>query len=169
MQTVLILIILFSSDLPVPEVGSIEDSRVTAGDLHTLQCTVTEIPHLAVRPTVKLMGPGGIVATAMGLLVTHIVNPVRTSDSGQYTCRVSVNIPSASVDVSSQNSSTLIVQSKLLEMMFKLLPIIIDCMQNVFISLPLSPPAWCGCYCESHYYPVCWHWPHSHLYCDVRL
>ena len=133
MQTVFILIMLFSSDLPAPEVGSVEDSRVTAGDSHTLRCTVTEIPHLAVQPTVKLMGPGGIMATSMGLLVTHIVNPVRTSDSGQYTCRVSVSIPSASVDVSSQSSSTLTVQSKLLEMMFKLLLTMIDCMQNVYL------------------------------------
>ena len=37
------------TDLPAPEVGSVEDSTVTAGDSHTLQCTVTEIPHLAVH------------------------------------------------------------------------------------------------------------------------
>ena len=97
---------------------SVEDSTVTAGDSHTLQCTVTVIPHLAVQPTVELIGPGGSLATAMGLLVTHTVDPVKTSDAGQYTCRASVNIPSASVDVSGQSSSTLTVQSKSMEIMF---------------------------------------------------
>ena len=104
--------VFLSIDLPAPEVASVEDFTVTAGDSHTLQCTVTEIPHLAVQPTVELIGPGGSLATAVSLMVTHTVNPVRTSDAGQYTCRASVNIPSASVDISGQSSSTLTVQSK---------------------------------------------------------
>ena len=107
-----------STDLPAPGVASVVDSTVTAGDSHTLQCTVTEIPHLAVQPTVELIGPGGSLDTAVGLLVTHTVNPVKTSDAGQYTCRASVVIPSASVDVSGQSSSTLTVQSESMEMMF---------------------------------------------------
>ena len=98
--------------------ASVEDSTVTAGDSHTLQCTVTEIPHLAVQPTVELMGPGGSLATAMGLMLTHTVNQVKTSDPGQYTCRASVVIPSVSVGVRGQSSSTLTVQSKSVEMMF---------------------------------------------------
>ena len=107
------------TDLPAPEVAGVEDSTFTAGDSHTLQCTVTEIPHLAVQPTVELIGPGGsLVATAVGLLVAHTVDPVKTSDAGQYTCRASVVIPSVSVDVSGQSSSTLTVQSKSVEMMF---------------------------------------------------
>ena len=106
------------TDLPAPEVASVVDSTVTAGDSHTLQCTVTEIPHLAVQPTVELIGPGGSLDTAVGLMLTHTVDPVKTSDAGQYTCRASVVIPSASVDVSGQSSSTLTVQSKSVEMMF---------------------------------------------------
>ena len=94
--------------------ATVEDSTVTAGDSHTLQCTVTEIPHLAVQPTVELIGPGSssVVATVIGLMVTHIVDPVRTSDAGQYTCRASVDIPSVSVDISGHSSSTLTVQGK---------------------------------------------------------
>ena len=112
-----IYLIVFSSpctDLPAPEVATVEDSTVTAGDSHTLQCTVTEIPHLAVQPTVELIGPASsnMVATVVGLMVTHIVDPVRTSDAGQYRCRASVDIPSASVDISAHSSSTLTVQSK---------------------------------------------------------
>ena len=106
------------TDLPAPEVASVVDSTVTAEDSHTLQCTVTEIPHLAVQPNVELIGPGGSLATAMGLMLTHTVDPVKTSDAGQYTCMASVVIPSASVDVSGQSSSTLTVQSESMEMMF---------------------------------------------------
>ena len=127
--------------------GSVEDSTVTAGNSHTLQCTVTEIPHLALQSTMELTGPGGSLAIAVGLMVTHTVDPVRTSDAGQYTCRASVNIPSASVDVSGHSSSTLMVQSKSKEMMFKL----IDCMRNISISLPPSPPAWCGGHSQSQW------------------
>ena len=75
---------------------------------------MTEISHLAVRLTVELIGPGSnnVVATVVGLMVTHIVDPVRTSDAGQYTCRALVDISSASVDISGHSSSTLTVQSK---------------------------------------------------------
>ena len=107
-----------STDLPAPGVASVVDSTVTSGDSHTLQCTVTEIQHLAVQPTVELIGPGGSLDTAVGLILTHTVDPVKTSDAGQYTCMASVVIPSASVDVSGQSSSTLTVQSESVEMMF---------------------------------------------------
>ena len=108
----------FPTDLPAPEVAGVEDSTVTAGDSHTLQCTVTDIPYLAVQPTVELIGPGSSLDTAVGLLVAHTVDPVKTSDAGQYTCMASVVIPSASVNVSGQSSSTLTVQSESVEMMF---------------------------------------------------
>ena len=87
---------------------------MTAGDSHTMHCTVTDIPYLAVSPTVELIGPGDIVlATNMSLTVTHTLDPVMTSHAGQYTCRASVIIASVSVDISGQSTSTLTVQSKL--------------------------------------------------------
>ena len=85
-----------------------------AGDSHTVQCTVTDIPYLAVSPTVELIGPGDIVlVTNMSLTVTHTLDPVMTSHAGQYICRASVIIASVSVDISGQSTSTLTVQSKL--------------------------------------------------------
>ena len=79
---------------------------MTAGDSHTMQCTVTDIPYLAVSPTVELIGPGdSVLATDMSFTVTHTLDPVMTSHAGQYTCRASVG-----VDVS-KTSSSLIVQS----------------------------------------------------------
>ena len=89
------------------------DSTVTAGGLHTVQCIVTDIPYLAVSPTVELIGPGDcVLATNMSLTVTHTLDPVMTSHAGQYTCRASVMIASVSVDVSGQSSSTLTVQGR---------------------------------------------------------
>ena len=101
--------------LPAPEVMIFPgDSTETAGDSHRVQCTVTDIPYLAVSPTVELIGPGdSVLATDMSYTVTHTLNPVMTSHAGQYTCRASVMIASVSVDVSGQSSSTLTVQCKL--------------------------------------------------------
>ena len=91
-----------------------EDSTVTAGDSHTVLCTVTtDIPYLAVLPTMELIGPGDILlATDMSLTVIHTLDPVMTSHSGHYTCKASVMIASVSVNVSGQSTSTLTVQSK---------------------------------------------------------
>ena len=97
----------YSPYFPAPEVIiSPGDSTVTAGDSHTVQCTVTDIPYLAVSPTVELIGPGdSVLATDMSFTLTHTLDPVMTSHAGQYTCRVSVG-----VDVNG-SSSTLTVQS----------------------------------------------------------
>ena len=97
---------------------SSENSTVTAGDIHTLQCTVTDIQYLAVSPTVELIGPGdSVLATDMSFTVTYTLDPVMTSHAGQYTCRASVMVASVSVDVSGQSSSTLTVQSELVTIM----------------------------------------------------
>ena len=89
------------------------DSTVTAGESHTLQCTVTHNPYRDVTPTVELIGPGdSVLATNTSFTVTHTLDPVMTSHAGQYTCRASVMITVVSVDVSGQNNSTLTVQSE---------------------------------------------------------
>ena len=92
------------------------DTTVTAGDPLTVQCTMTVIPYLAVQPTVELLGPDGSVlaTTNIDLMVDLTLDPVRTSDAGQYTCRASVVIASVSVNVSGQSSSTLTVKSELM-------------------------------------------------------
>ena len=99
--------LLLHSTLPAPEVTiSPGDSIVTAGVSHTVQCTVTYIPFLAVSLNVELIGPGDIVlAIGMSFTLTHTLYPVMTSHAGQYTCRASVG-----VDVS-ESSSTLTVRS----------------------------------------------------------
>ena len=85
---------------------------MTAGVSLTVQCTVTDIPYLAVSPTVELIGPGdSVLVTDISFTVTHTLDPVMTSHAGQYICRASVMIASVSVDVSGQSSSILTVQS----------------------------------------------------------
>ena len=85
---------------------------MTAGVSHTVQCTVTDVPYLAVAPTVELIGPGdSVLATDMSFTVTYTLYPVMTSHAGQYTCKASIMIASVSVDVSGQSSSTITVQS----------------------------------------------------------
>ena len=84
-----------------------EDSRVTAGDSHTIHCTVTNIPYLVVSPTMELIGPRkSVLATDISFTLSHTLDPVMTSHAGQYTCRASVN-----GNISGQSSSTLILQS----------------------------------------------------------
>ena len=90
------------------------NTRVTAGDSLTVQCTMTAIPYLAVQPTVELLGPQGTVlaTTNLDLMVGLTLDPVRTSHAGQYICRASVVIAPVSVDVSGENRSSLTVQSE---------------------------------------------------------
>ena len=89
------------------------DSTVTAGGQQALECTVSVDPFLTVAPTLQWVGPGDSeVASGSGPSLTHTLGPVRTSDAGQFTCRATVDIPSAGVSVSGQSSTTLTVQSK---------------------------------------------------------
>ena len=113
------------------------DTTVTAGAPLTVQCTMTVIPYLAVQPTVELLGPDGSVlaTTNMDLMVDLTLDPVRTSDAGQYTCRASVVIASVSVNVSGQSSSTLTVKSELMYVF------IIHMHVHVWVSShPVPPP-----------------------------
>ena len=92
------------------------DSTVTAGDQQELECIVSVVPFLTVAPTVQWVAPNNSeVASGSGPSLTHTLNPVRTSDAGQYTCRATVDIPSVGVSVTGQSSTTLTVQSECLE------------------------------------------------------
>ena len=102
------------ADLPKPRVSiSPSNPTVTAGGRHTMRCTVRASSHLTVQPTVEILGPDGSqIVTGGGQELSTALDPVRTSDAGQYTCRASVVIESVSVDVSGERSSTLRVLSE---------------------------------------------------------
>ena len=121
------------------------------------------VPFLTVAPTLQWMAPGNSeVASSTGPSLTHILDPVRTSDADQYTCQATVDIPSVGVSVTGQTSTALTVQSES--------PGHNGC---VMCSLPLlflhSPPTSCDCLSQPYHFPVCWHWPHPHLYCLTGL
>ena len=89
------------------------DSIVTANGQQALECTVSVVPFLTVAPTLQWVAPGNSeVASGSGPSLTHMLDPVRTSDAGQYTCWATVDIPSVGVSVSGQSSTTLTVQSE---------------------------------------------------------
>ena len=149
--------------LPSPQVTTTMDSTVTAGGQQALECTVLVVPFLTVAPTLLWVAPSNSeVASVSGPSLTHTLDSVRTSDAGQYTCRATVDIPSVGVSVTGQNSTTLTVQSES--------P---DTVGVACTHLPLpflhSPPTSCDCLCQPHSSPVCWHWPHPHLYCLTEL
>ena len=79
------------------------DDSVTAQYTHTL----------TVAPTLQWVDPSNSeVASGSGPSLTLTLDPVRTSDAGQYTCRNIVDIPSVGVSVTGQSSTTLTVQSE---------------------------------------------------------
>ena len=89
------------------------DSTVTAGGQQALECTVSVVPFLTVAPTLQWVASGNSeVTSGSGTFLTHTLDPVRTSDAGQYICRVTVDISSVGVSVSGQSSTTLTVQSE---------------------------------------------------------
>ena len=89
------------------------NSTVTAGGQQALECTVSVVPFLTVAPTLQWVAPGNSeVESGYGPSLTHTLDPVRTSDAGQYTCQATVDIASVGVSVSGQSSTTLTVQSE---------------------------------------------------------
>ena len=71
------------------------------------------VPFLTVAHTLQWVAPGNSeVASGAGPSLTHMLDPVRTSDAGQYTCQATVDIPSVGVSVSGQSNTTLTVQSE---------------------------------------------------------
>ena len=107
------LILTLHSALPPPEVTTTFDSTLSAGDQLVLECNVSMVSFLTVAPTVQWVAPNNIeIASDSGPSLTHTLDPVRTSDTGQYTCWATVDIPSVGVSVSGQSSTTVTVQSK---------------------------------------------------------
>ena len=97
--------------LPPPEVTTTIDFTLTAGDQQVLVCNVSMVSFLTVAPKVQWVAPNNSeVASGSGPSLTHTLNPVRTSDAGQYTCLTTVDIPSVGVSVTGESSTTLTVQ-----------------------------------------------------------
>jgi len=149
--------------LPSPQVTTTMNSTVTAGGQQALECNVSVVPFLTVAPTLQWVAPSNSeVASGSSTSLTHTLDPVRTSDAGQYTCRATVDIPSVNVYVSGQSSTTLTVQSESLD------TVGVACAHPPLL-FSYSPFTLCDYLCQSFCSPFCWHWPHPHLYYLIEL
>ena len=89
------------------------DLTITAGDEQSLECTVSVVPNLTVLPTLEwLHSNSGMVASTAGTHLNTTLNPVKTSDAGQYICKATVVIESIGVRVENQSVTNITVQSK---------------------------------------------------------
>ena len=86
---------------------------ISAGDEQSLECTVSVVSNLAVIPTLEWLDPmSEILATTDGTHLNTTLNPVKTSDAGQYICKATVVIESIGVRVENQSVTNITVQSK---------------------------------------------------------
>ena len=158
-----ILDISFLPALPSPQVTTTMDTIVTASGQQALKCPVLVVPFLSIVPKLQWMGPNNCkVASGFGPSLTHILDPVRTSDAGQYTCQATVDIPSVDVFVTGQNRTTLTVQSESPDTAG------VAC-AHLHLLIFYSPPTSSDCLCQPYHSPVCWHWLHPHSYCLTAL
>ena len=89
------------------------DLTVSAGGEQSLECTVSVVSNLAVLPTLEWLDPmSEIVATTDGTHLNTTLNPVKTSDAGQYICRATITIESVGVSVENQSVTNFTVQSE---------------------------------------------------------
>ena len=102
-------IISFSSELPIPEIfGDIE--TVIAGQPFNRECIYTVIANLITDPTIHWVNSmDSIVSSTSTLSLT----PLMTSDGGQYTCIVNINITELNISLTGNGITNIIVESEL--------------------------------------------------------
>ena len=94
-----------------------------AGSMLTLSCAVTVIDGLVNQPTITWLNSADTVITdgaqssvslsQMGNTVSLTFDPLRTSHGDQYTCRALLKITEANVNIATNQSFELNVQSEL--------------------------------------------------------
>ena len=84
-----------------------------AGQTYRLTCLV--IPPNGINRTISVMWTRDGMALPSGESSGSIINirSLSTSHGGRYTCSARLTIPEAGVDVSGENTTSIIVQSKL--------------------------------------------------------
>ena len=73
----------------------------------TLNCSANQLPNLFSPPTIVWIAPSGSEVSTLESNINPQMNPqtgqlifsdITTSNRGQYTCRVVINIPEAQID-----------------------------------------------------------------------
>ena len=86
------------SALPVPSVSISFSGYSIAGQNYSLNCTATVVPGLVVDPDMSIVFPNSTVVSVTDTTsLGHTFSPLRMSDSGQYTCTATINIPQAGI------------------------------------------------------------------------
>ena len=111
--------------LPTPVVDIIATEQTEPGQQYMLNCTVSVIDRLIVRPLVSWEKNGGSgplstqlsvpiqtnVSNTMTTLILYF-DSLNTSDAGQYTCRAVVTVSQINLVAMNTDSETIPLQSK---------------------------------------------------------
>ena len=110
----------------------------TAGQSYTLTCTatVTGGETLSTTTTITWIHPSGNVTLGTGSSLNLSFNPLRVSDAGQYTCKISVFSPFLNRAQNSTDTYTVIVQGKLLQLFPTLSTLFVYIVAKIGISKP---------------------------------
>ena len=109
--------------LPTPVVDIIATGQTEPGQQYMLNCTVSVIDRLIVRPVVswEKNGGSGLLSTQLSVtsIQTNVSNTLilyfdslNTSDAGQYTCRAVVTVSQINLVTMNTDSETIPLQSK---------------------------------------------------------
>ena len=109
MFTTYFIIFSFSSELPIPEIfGDVETA--IAGQPFNGECIYTVIDNLITDPTIHWVNSTNFIVSSTSTLS---LTPLMTSDGGQYTCIVNINITELNISFTGNGTTNIIVQSEL--------------------------------------------------------
>ena len=120
--------------LPAVAISPNSGMAAKAGQPYSLLCSVAEIPDLLLESSLqwtRVGGGGRVLNTSSGSGLQLHFNPLLTSDGGQYTCHVTVNVPSARESVTITASRELTVTSK-----FNFAKFLIHVLTPFFFTVP---------------------------------
>ena len=86
------------------------DVTSTAGELFSIDCNYTMIPNLITDPHIHWVNSTNIMVSTTSTLS---LSPLRTSDGGQYTCIVDINITELDISLNGNGTTNVTVESKL--------------------------------------------------------
>ena len=146
-----------SVPVPTPSISVSNTGTVYAGTPLSLTCDYTLSPSVDTSPDIAVtwMVNGTAVDTTPDRIsidgATLSFSPVATSDSGRYTCELSVTASQIHVTAQNSRQSTvdLLIQSNTLQISYLK---ICTCS----ICPPPSPPACCGHHYQPHCSSLCW-------------
>ena len=97
------------SELPNPQVFRNDISSI-AGQPFSTKCIYTVIDNLITAPTIHWVKSIDLIVSSTSTLS---LTPLMTSDGGQYTCIVNINITELDISLNGNGTTNIIVESEL--------------------------------------------------------